>query len=97
MKVVYAPKALRDLQAIADYLMERSPKAAAKVGNDIRAAIDLAALFPQSGRHISTEDSRKLISKRYKYVVYYLIDVQLDEIQITSVFHPAQDRRVQEE
>jgi plasmid stabilization system protein ParE len=41
MKLVYAPRALRDLEDIADYLVEHSPRGAFNVLAAIKSSIDI--------------------------------------------------------
>ena len=50
MNVVYAPRALRDLEGIAAYLIERNPAGAAKVLGAIKSSIDTLSFFPLIGR-----------------------------------------------
>jgi toxin ParE1/3/4 len=50
MRVRYTRQALADLLAIADYIRERNPVAAAKAEGAIRSTIDLLADFPKLGR-----------------------------------------------
>jgi plasmid stabilization system protein ParE len=40
MKVVYAPRALRDLQGISAYLVERSPSASVHVLAALKSSIE---------------------------------------------------------
>jgi len=47
MNVAYAPRALRDLESIAAYLVERSPSGAANVLAAIKSSIETARFFPQ--------------------------------------------------
>ena len=73
MNVVYAPRALRDLENIAAYLIERSPPGAANVLGAIKAGIDALALFPKIGRTVDEMGHRRLPVLHYPYVVYYRI------------------------
>jgi plasmid stabilization system protein ParE len=38
------------------------------------------------------ERVRKLVTRRYPYLVYYTIDDAADEIVILAIQHPAQER-----
>ena len=48
MNVIYAPRALRDLQSIGAYLIERSPSGAANVFAAIKSTIDALGFFRRS-------------------------------------------------
>jgi addiction module RelE/StbE family toxin len=73
MNVVYAPRALRDLQGIAAYLVDRSPSGARNVLSAIEASIDSLMHFPQIGHLVDSAGHRRLVVVRHPYVVYYRI------------------------
>lgn len=50
MIAVFAPRALRDLETIAEYLAERSRSGAANVMIAIKASIDALVAFPEINR-----------------------------------------------
>jgi toxin ParE1/3/4 len=39
---------------------------------------------------------RKLVTRKYRYIIYYLIDQDAEEIVILNVKHPAQKREQQD-
>ena len=92
MKLRFTQPALNDIIGIADYLMARSPSAAVKVRASIYASLGQLLLFPFLGRRQTTEGVRKLVTRRYPYLVYYTVDTAHDEIVILNVKHPARDR-----
>ena len=49
-------------------------------------------LFPQVGRRQKLEGVRKLVTRRYPYLVYYTIDLTNEEIIILTIQHPACER-----
>jgi toxin ParE1/3/4 len=49
-------------------------------------------LFPYVGRRQKTPGVRKLLTRKYVYIVYYLVDEAADEIVILNVKHPARRR-----
>jgi toxin ParE1/3/4 len=62
----------------------------------VRAAIykslqDLL-LFPYVGRRQKAEHVRKLVTRRYPYLIYYTVNSDAEEIVILSVKHPARER-----
>ena len=48
--------------------------------------------FPQLGRRQTVEGVRKIVARRYGYIVYYLLDEHADEIVILSGIDPSQAR-----
>lgn len=73
MNVVYAPRALRDLNGIAEYLAEHNPTAAVSVLGAIKSSIDTLGYFPQIGRLIDTSGHRRVPVLRYPYLIFYRI------------------------
>lgn len=85
MKLVYTPRALRDLEGIATYLVERNPSAAHNVLTAIRSSIDVLAVFPKIGRAIDDMGRRRVPVLRLPYVVFYR--VAADEVLILHIRH----------
>lgn len=73
MNVVYAPRALRDLQDIAAYPSACSPDAAARVLGAIKSSVDTLDFFPQIGRVVDNANHRRVPVLRYPYVIFYRI------------------------
>lgn len=48
--------------------------------------------FPEIGRLQSVEGVRKLITRKYVYLVYYRLDQAAGEIVILAIQHPARER-----
>lgn len=92
MKLRFTPQALRDLAEIADYIRERSPQAALDVRAAILEALQNLVLFPQVGRQQEVDGVRKLVIRRYPYLVYYAADDEAAEIMILSIQHAARER-----
>jgi addiction module RelE/StbE family toxin len=74
MNVIYAPRALRDLEAIGAYLKQRNPDGAANVLRAIKSSIDTLAFFPQIGQRVDNAGHRRVPVLRYPYVVFYRIE-----------------------
>jgi toxin ParE1/3/4 len=83
---------LRDLGEIADCVRERNPEAALRVRAAILESLQNLVLFPQVGRRQKVEGVRKLVTRRYRYLVYYTIDEAAEEIVIITIQHPARER-----
>jgi toxin ParE1/3/4 len=49
-------------------------------------------LFPHVGRRQRAEGVRKLVTRKYVYLVYYMVDEIADEIVILNIKHPARRR-----
>jgi toxin ParE1/3/4 len=92
MKLRFTPRAVRDLGEIADYVRERNPEAALRVRAAILESLQNLVLFPQVGRRQKVEGVRKLVTRRYRYLVYYTIDEAAEEIVIITIQHPARER-----
>jgi addiction module RelE/StbE family toxin len=92
MKLRFTLQATGDLAEIANYIRDENPGAALNVRAAILHSLELLAQFPKSGRLQSVEDVRKLVVRRYPYLVYYRISDATDEIVILTIRHPARDR-----
>ncbi len=92
MKLRFTPRALQNLATIAEYLTEQNPRAAARVSSAILRSIENLVLFPQAGRLQKAEGVRKLVTRHYRYLIYYTADRAADEIAILAIRHPAQAR-----
>lgn len=58
----------------------------------ILESLQLLVRFPQLGRPQKVEGVRKLVTRRYPYLVYYKLDEDAGEIVILAIQHPAQER-----
>jgi toxin ParE1/3/4 len=92
MKLRFTPRALENVAHIADYLHARNPSAAQRVRDDIYDGLQNLILFPQIGRTQQTKGVRKLVTRRFAYLIYYTVDTAAAEIVVLSVKHPAQKR-----
>ena len=87
MKVVYAPRALRDLPDIECYLAARSSAGSRNVLAAIKLAIVDFEHFPKIGVPIDAEGRYALPVRRYPYLVFY--QVALAEVFILHIRHGA--------
>jgi toxin ParE1/3/4 len=85
MNVVYAPRALRDLNSIGAHLIGRNPTGATNVLGAIKSSIDTLSFFPQIGRLIDNAGHRRVPVLRYPYVIFYRIAG--DELLILHIRH----------
>lgn len=92
MKLRFTPRVTANLLEIADYLNARNPAAAQRVRAAIYDSLQNLILFPHIGRKQKVEGVRKLVTRKYAYLVYYTVDETVEEIVILTVKHPAQRR-----
>jgi toxin ParE1/3/4 len=69
--IVYAPRALRDLQAIETYIQQFDATAAQRVIAAIKRTIDTLDSFPHIGTVKSEAGHRRVNVGRYPYAVFY--------------------------
>jgi hypothetical protein len=48
--------------------------------------------FPRVGKAQTVEGVRKLVIRRYSYLVYYTVDEIAEEIVVLTIQHPARER-----
>jgi plasmid stabilization system protein ParE len=53
-------------------------------------------LFPEIGRRQTVEGVRKLVTRKYPYLVYYTLDLTAEEIIILTIQHPAREREYED-
>jgi toxin ParE1/3/4 len=92
MKLRFTPLATANLIEIADYIHARNPAAAQRVRAAIYESLQNLVLFPDVGRRQKTKGVRKLVTRKYAYLIYYTVDETADEIVILNVKHPARRR-----
>jgi toxin ParE1/3/4 len=88
MKVVYTEEALKDLDAIADWLFVHYPTAAPAVERRIRSIVAHIARWPESARRsASRPDVRMASLGRYPYKIFYRVTD--DAVEILHIHHAA--------
>jgi toxin ParE1/3/4 len=92
MRVRFTRRATQDLRDIVGYIRVRGPASARKVRDSILASIEILRRFPSIGRKQSLQGVRKHVTRRYLYLVYYLVDEAHDELVILTIRHPSQRR-----
>lgn len=97
MRIVWTKPAAEDVDAIWEYLKERSANAAEQVQDTILKAVERLAEFPYLGRPGHLAGTRELVIARSPYVVIYGVveGLELREIEIViyHVYHGAQNWR----
>ena len=74
MRLRYTPRARSDLQAILQYIDQRSPLGARKLKRAIQKTIELIGEFPEAGRRSGERGTRVLPAGRYPYLIYWTIE-----------------------
>jgi toxin ParE1/3/4 len=92
MKLRVTPRAAQDLADIADYVREHSPQAALGIRAAILQSFQNLVSFPNVGRRQNVDGVRKLVTRRYPYLIYYTTDDVADEIVILAIQHSARER-----
>ena len=91
-KVIWAPAALQDVDAIAEYIARDSADQAALFATRLIEVTDRLADYPESGRiipEIASPSCREIICGAYR-IMYRLEGA---EAWITGIVHGAQDWR----
>jgi len=70
----------------------KNPAAAVRVRAAILETLQMLLLFPHAGRRQTVEGVRKIVTRHYAYIVYYSVDLDLQEIVVNSIQHPARER-----
>jgi toxin ParE1/3/4 len=94
MKIRHTLFARAELNEIADYLMERSPRGAANVRAMMAKTIALMQRHPRAGRKQDAPNVRKITVRKYPYLIYYRIGP--DSIEILNVRHAARRRKLKD-
>jgi toxin ParE1/3/4 len=87
MRLRWTAPALRDLEAIGDYIALDNPAAAARIVAAIFDQVETLAEHPHIGRAGRVPETRELVVTGTPYVVPYR--KRGDELQILAVLHGA--------
>lgn len=86
---VLAPRALDDLDRLADFLLEQSPTLAAGTGSLIVEALAVLKSHPLIGRPVEAGLRELLISRgRTGYVALYRYRIEDDRVLVLAIRHP---------
>jgi plasmid stabilization system protein ParE len=72
--------------AIHEYIDQRNPAAAVRVGASIREAAEILRYFPYSGRRGRVAGTREWVVRRLPYVLVYEIDTDESGVTVLGVF-----------
>ena len=85
MRVRWLIKAIRNLDAEAEYMAKENPAAAAEMYLYIKARVDALGDFPATGRPGRVPGTRELVIDVYPFIVPYRVVGQ--ELHVLCVFH----------
>jgi plasmid stabilization system protein ParE len=92
MRVVYAPRALRDIDDILAYIHKRSARGAHSVSLAIEYTVHMCALNPRAtGKTDEPNVYRRPLGK-YRYTIFYRVLPNEDGIEVARVIHSARVR-----
>lgn len=87
MRLRWTTPALRDLEAIGDYIARDNPAAATRVVTRIFDQADLLASHPHAGRAGRVPGTRELVVSDTPFILPYRV---LEEaVEVLAVFHGA--------
>jgi plasmid stabilization system protein ParE len=89
MKVVYARRALRDIDEILAYIAKRSPRGAHSVSLAIEYTIHMVALNPRTGALTDEPNVYRRPLGKYRYTIFYRLLPDNAGIEIARVTHGA--------
>jgi plasmid stabilization system protein ParE len=95
MKLRLTPRAAASLILIADDIRGHNPVAAERVREDIRSSLKTLVIFPKAGRRQKVKGVRRLITRTFRYLIYYTIDDAHEEIVVLRIRDPARRREHQ--
>jgi plasmid stabilization system protein ParE len=70
MRIVYAPRALRDIDEILAYIHERSPRGARNVSLAIEHTIRVCALNPDAAAKTDEPNLFRRSRSKYRYTIF---------------------------
>jgi plasmid stabilization system protein ParE len=89
MKIVYAPRALRDVDEILSYIHQRSPRGAHAVSLAIEHTIERCALNPFAAARTNVPNLYRRPLNKYRYTVFYRVLAGQQGIEIARIVHGA--------
>ena len=87
MNIRFSPRSEGDIEAITEYLEERSPEGARKVLRSLLLAIDFIKSYPYGAEETDDAKLRVKILTDYRYKIFY--DIGHEAIEIVHIRHDA--------
>lgn len=89
MKIVYALRALRDIDEILAYLFERSLRGAHSVSLAIEHAIQRCGLNPYLALETDEPNVYRRPLAEYRYTIFYRVNAESQQVEIARILHGA--------
>ena len=91
-RLVFAPRALQDMERLADFLRENEPASANKTVAILISGLSVLKLHPLVGRIVERGYRELLISRgRTGYIALYTYDVVSNTALILAIRHQRED------
>jgi plasmid stabilization system protein ParE len=82
----YSARAHAQLIAISDYIHERNPNAAARVGEAIREAAELLRYFPYAAQVGRSPGTREWVVRGLPYIIVYEVNAEANALLSWAYF-----------
>ena len=92
LTVRWTARARLQLLAIRDYVEARNPAAAKRIGQVLRAAVELLKDLPNAGRAGTAKGTREWVVRGMPYIIVYELREEVGELRVLGVFHQRQKR-----
>jgi toxin ParE1/3/4 len=92
VKLRYTARARLHLDTIAEFLAERNPSAAARVGRRIQEVVQLLCEFPYMGHEGALPGTREMTVPGVPYIIVYRLAPADETLTILGIYHSAQRR-----
>jgi len=89
MKIIYAPRALRDIDEILGYVRKRNPRGAHNVSLAIEHTIRMCALNPRGSPETDESNVHRCPLGKYRYTVFYRTLTREAGLEVVRVVHSA--------
>ena len=89
MRLVYAPRALRDIDKILEYIQKSSANGARSVSIAIEHTAGVCAESPRGGALTDEPHVYRWPLRSFRYTIFYRFDPAHDVVEIIRVIHAA--------
>ncbi len=88
--IIFRRSALADLEAIASYFDAIDPDITVRIVADVESSLKRLKDFPMSGEEVRGTALRRILSKRYRFIISYCVAPA--QVEVVGVFR-FQNRR----
>lgn len=94
MKLVYAPRALRDIDELLAYIHQRSPQGASDVSFAIEHTARICADSPRAGAPTDEPNVYRWPLSDYRFSIFYRFDPTHEAVEIVRVVRSSRVRNL---